>query len=365
MKISKMTSVLLAIPMPKPVGRHKDEPLSAKIMYPLIVQLTADNGLESFGLVVTGPNDRYVKSLKAIVDSLGEIMIGQDVHRWAAAWQKLCDATRHMANSGYGMLAVAAIDTALWSMRAKEHEIPLGYLLGGFRERVPVYASHRLFRNWTIDELQKDSALLVEQGFRAMKMRMGDEPFGVEIERLKAVREAVGKNVDIMIDVNSTWTVSETIKIGRKIEKYDVYWLEDPLATDDPDQLAQVANALDIPIVAGESHSGKYEFRELIDKHSADILQVDMQAVGGITGWMKVAAMAEAWNIPVASHLFHEFSLHLVAAVPNGLVVEYMPWWDVIYKVPPRVKDGYMEIPNLPGIGLELDPDVLKKYELK
>ena len=365
MKISKMKSVLLSIPMPKPVGYHKGEPKSTKTMYPLIVQLTADNGLEAFGMAVTGPNDRYVKSLKLIVDSLGEIIIGQDVHCWAKAWQKLCNATRHMANSGYGKYAVAAIDTALWSMRAKEQEIPLGHLLGGFRDRVPAYASHRLFRNWTLDELQRDAALLVEQGFRAMKMRMGDEPFDVEIERLKAVREAVGKNVDIMIDVNSTWTVSEAIRIGRKIEKYDAYWVEDPLASDDPNQLAQVANALDVSIIAGESYSTQYDFRQLIDKHSADILQVDLQSVGGITGWMKVAAMAEAWNLPVASHLFHDFSVHLISAVPNGLIVEYMPWWDVIYQKPPQVKDGYMEIPNIPGLGLELDPDALKKYKLE
>ena len=194
---------------------------------------------------------------------------------------------------------------------------------------------------------------------------MGDKPFKVELERLKAVREAVGEDIDIMIDVNWAWTVTDTIRIGREIERYHVYWIEDPLASDDPDQLAQVARALDTPIVEGETYCTKYDFRHLIEKGAADILIVDLQRVGGITEWIKVATMAQAWNLPVASHIFHDFSMHLVAAIPNGLIVEYMPWWDVIYQVPPQVKDGYIEIPKIPGLGLELDREALKKYELK
>ena len=362
MKISKMRNVVLSIPLAKPFGSSK-RPLIEKIN-PVIVQLTADNGIEAFGLAFAF-DDRQVKSLKASVEDLEEIIIGQDVFRWAEAWQKLYDGTRHMGHHGYGIYALAAIDTALWVLRAKVLGMPLSHLLGGFRERVPAYASHLLFNNWSLDELQKDAALLVEKGFRAIKLKMGDKPFKVELDRLKAVREAVGKDVDIMIDVNWGWTVTDTIRMGREIERYNVYWLEDPLASDDPDQLAQVAKALDIPIADGETYCTKYDFRQLIDKRAADILIVDLQRVGGITEWMKVAAMAEAWNIPVVNHLFHDFSLHLVAAVPNGLIVEYMPWWDVIYQTPRQVKDGYMEIDPVPGLGLELDPEALKKYELK
>ncbi|MFC1989984.1 mandelate racemase/muconate lactonizing enzyme family protein [Chloroflexota bacterium] len=362
MKISEMRTVALSIPFNKPfMGPRQQQREKTNLV---IVQLTADNGLEAFGLA-SSSNDRQVKSLKASIEDLKEIIIGQDVFRWAEAWQKLYDATRHMGHSGYGIYALSAIDTALWVLRAKALGMPLSHLLGGFREQVPAYASHLLFRNWSLDELQKDAVLLVDQGFRTMKMNMGDKPFDVELERLKAVREAVGKDINIMIDVNWAWTVADTIRIGRKIEKYDVYWIEDPLSSDDPDQLAQLANALDVPIAAGETYCTKYGFRQLIDKQAADILIVDLQRVGGITEWMKVAAIAEAWNLPVASHVFHDISMHLVAAVPNGLIVEYMPWWDVIYQTPPKVKDGYMEIPSAPGLGLELDPEALKKYEFK
>jgi L-alanine-DL-glutamate epimerase-like enolase superfamily enzyme len=330
----------------------------------VIAQLTTDDGLEAFGLAFAW-NDRRIKSLRASFEDLSDIVIGQDIFRWAEAWQKLYDGSRHMGHHGYGIYALGAIDTALWGLRAKALGMPLAHLLGGFRERVPAYASYLLFRNWSLDELQRDAAFLVERGFRAVKMNMGDKPFEVELERLKAVREAVGKDIDIMIDVNWGWTVNDTIRIGRELDRHNVYWLEDPLASDDPDQLAQVAQALDTPLADGETYCTRYEFRQLVEKKAADILIIDLQRVGGISEWMRIATLAESWNIPVASHLFHDVSVHLVAAIPNGLIVEYMPWWDAIYQEPPQVKDGYMEIPQVPGVGLELDQEALKKYELK
>jgi len=362
MKICKMESFILSIPLDRPFQGGRQQPRER--INPVIVKLTVDDGIDAFGLAFAW-NDRQVKSLKASIDDLEYLIIGQDVFRWAEAWQRLYSGTRHMGHHGYGMYARAAIDTALWVLRAKALEMPLAHLLGGFRERVPAYASHLLFRNWSIDELQRDAASLVEQGFRTIKMNMGDKPFKTEIERLKAVREVVGEDIDILIDVNWAWTVAETIKIGREIERYQAYWIEDPLDSDDPDQLFQVSQALDVPIAAGETYCTKYEFRNLIEKRAADILIIDLQRVGGVTEWLKIATMAEAWNLPVASHLFHDFSMHLIAAIPNGLFVEYMPWWDVIYQEPPQVKDGYLEIPKVAGLGFELDPEALQKYELK
>ena len=229
---------------------------------------------------------------------------------------------------------------------------------------MPVYASHLLWRDWSLDRLQKDARALVESGFRAVKMNMGDKPAKVEVERIKAVREAVGEDVDIMVDVTWSWTVSQAIQIGRQLERYNLYWLEDPIPTNDIDGLAQIANALDVPITTGENLSTIYNFRPLLERKAVDIVMIDLQFVGGITEWMKVATMAQAWNMPVVSHLFNEFSPHLIASIPNGLITEYMPWWDVIYQEPPQVKDGYIKIPNKPGLGWELDLAVIKKYKL-
>ncbi len=362
MKVSQMKTVALSIPMEHPFVAPTGA-MFARIN-PVIVQLTMDEGLEGFGICFANMDTR-VKSLKAIVDDLGPVVVGQDILRSNEAWQKLWMATANMGHQGYPIYALSAIDSALWMLRAKALNIPLATLLGGFREKVPAYASYVLWRNWTIDQLQKDAADLVKLGFKQMKMRMGIYPFSVELERYKAVREAVGKDVSIMIDVNWAHTVTDAIRLGKLLEDQGVYWFEDPVASDDPEQIAQVAAALDMPVVVGETYCTKYAFRTLLEKKSADIIMIDLQRVGGITEWIRVANMCQAWNIPVASHLFPDFSLHLIAAIPNGLVMEYMPWWDKIYKEPYRVKDGFIEVPKVPGIGLELDTAALKKYEMK
>jgi L-talarate/galactarate dehydratase len=250
-------------------------------------------------------------------------------------------------------------------LRSKALDVPLSKLLGGYRERVPAYASHLLFCNWSIDDLKRDASALKNQGFRMMKMNMGDRPFKAELKRLKAVREVVGDEVDILVDINWAWDLSEAIKRGKQLAEHNVFWMEDPLASEDPQQLAILVDRLDIPIAVGETFSTQKGFRNLIENRAADVLIIDIQRVGGITEWIRVANMAQAWNIPVANHLFHDFSIHLVAAVPNSLGVEYMPWWDKIYINPPRVNDGHLDVPKSPGLGLELNPDALEEFKFE
>jgi L-alanine-DL-glutamate epimerase-like enolase superfamily enzyme len=360
MKVTDLVSTPLSVPLKWPFKNG----FAVDRANPVIVQLFTDEGLEGIGLAFTW-NDQRVKSLKACIDDLKETVVGQDIFRWAEAWQKLWNDTKFMGHQGYPIYALSAIDTALWDLRAKAAGMPVARLLGGYRDEVPVYASHLLFRNWSIDELQKDAASLVEQGFRAMKMNMGDKPFQAELERLKAVREAVGDDIDIMVDVNWVWTVPQAIQMGRELEKYHVYWLEDPLTSNDPADWALVTSALDMRVAGGETLSSKHDFRRVFENKALDVLMPDLQRVGGVTEWMKVATMAEAWNLPVASHIFHEFSAHMVAAIPNGLIVEYMPWWEFIYQEPLPLKDGYIRIPDKPGFGLELDPDIVQKYAMK
>jgi L-alanine-DL-glutamate epimerase-like enolase superfamily enzyme len=362
MKIVQAYSTALSIPLERPMYVGNKSHLFSRFN-PVVVQLMTDEGIDGFGIAFA-EEDKRVKTLKMAIDEVSEVIIGQDVFRWAEAWQKLFEATAHMGHRGYGIYALSAIDSALWVIQAKALGMPLSRLLGGYREKVPAYASHMLFRNWSLDQLQKDAALLVDQGFRCMKMNMGDKPLSAEVERFKAIREAVGGDIEIMIDANWSWTVPEAIKMGRALEPYDVKWIEDPVASDDAEDLRQVASALSIPIAAGETYCTKYEFLGLLEKRAAHMLIIDLQRVGGITEWMKVAAMAEAWKIPVSSHLFDEFSAHLVAAVPNGYMVEYMPWWDVLYQEPPRVQDGFISILERSGLGCELDPEALKKYEM-
>jgi L-alanine-DL-glutamate epimerase-like enolase superfamily enzyme len=368
-KVIKLHTVALSIPMNLRKGFGKTG--NPKIN-PVIVQLTADDGLVGFGLAYAF-NDFQVKSLKASIDDLEEIVVGQEISRWAANWHELHAALKHAGQwGGYGLNAIAAIDVALWDLRAQAMRMPLARVLGGFRDRVPAYASNSLQTFKSIDELQETAASLVKDGFRAMKMRMGEGlSHNDNVERFKAIREAVGEYIDIMVEGHWSWTVSEAIRMARALEPYNPYWLEDPIgihqgeiSMEDTDALAQVAAAVDVPVAAGETFSTKYGFRRILEKKAVDIAIVDILRAGGITEWMKIAALAEAFNLPVASHCLHDFSRHLVAAIPNGLIVEYMPWWDIIYREPPQIINGDFVISNKPGIGLELDPTVIEKYKI-
>ena len=359
MRVTDLKTIPLSIPMERPfVSINPRDRIN-----PIIVQLFTGDGAEGIGLAFTW-NDRQVAALNSAIEDLKDIVVGQDILRHEQGWQKLWKATRFMGHTGYAISAFSAIDMALWDLKAKALSVPVAHLLGGYRDEVPVYASHKLFRQWSLEELQKDANDLVQKGFTALKMNLGDKRPDEEVKRVRTVRETVGDSADIFIDVNWAWTPTQTIQMARKLEPYNIYWIEDPLDSEDPDDLAKVADALDTPIAIGETFSTKKGFRPLLEKKSGDILIVDIQRVGGVTEFMKVAAMAQAWHRPVASHIFHEFSIHLIAAIPNGLIVEYMPWWEIIYENPPQAVDGSMTLSKDPGWGLTLNRAALKEYAL-
>ncbi len=359
MKITGFETTALSVPVTESfVGSVKFECFN-----PVVVELFTDEGLRAHGLAMVF-NNFHVKLLNDCIDSLAEVVVGADLERWAQNWERLWKLGARIGSNGLGVMALSAVDMALWNLRAKSLEMPLAKLLGGFRDEVPVYASNYLWRDRSIDELQKEAASLVEQGFKAIKMRMGWKPKNEEVKRLAAVREAVGPDIDIMVDVLWVWTVYESIVFGREMEKQGVYWLEDPIPTHDVAGLSEIARALDMPLVVGENIAHKRGFRQLFEERATDIAMIDVQAVGGVTEWMKVAAMAEAYNLPVVSHLFDEFSVHLVAAIPNGIWTEHMPWWEAVYENPPQPKNGWITVPDVPGIGYELDRDAMRRMKM-
>jgi L-alanine-DL-glutamate epimerase-like enolase superfamily enzyme len=183
-----------------------------------------------------------------------------------------------------------------------------------------------------------------------------------EVERIRLIRDAVGPDTTLMVDINQRWSVHEAISIGRRVEELGLAWLEDPTAHNDYQGLATIADALTTPICAGEYLYGIEPHRQTMTQHSVDIVMIDLFRVGGVTQWMKVAGMAEAFNRPVASHLLPEIHVHLVAAVPNGLVVEYMPWTWRLFDNPPMPDNGEMTVPTGAGLGLKFASDLFEKY---
>jgi L-alanine-DL-glutamate epimerase-like enolase superfamily enzyme len=176
------------------------------------------------------------------------------------------------------------------------------------------------------------------------------------------VRESIGPSIDLMCDINQRWRVEQAIDIGRRIEDVHLFWLEDVTAHDDYPGLARVSDALATPVAGGEYLYGPVPFRHMMEARSVDIVMIDLMRAGGITQWLKIAGMAEAHNLPVVSHLVPEIHVHLIAAIPNGLTVEYMPWTARLFEEVPLPENGELAVPRKPGLGLKFDEAAIKRY---
>jgi L-alanine-DL-glutamate epimerase-like enolase superfamily enzyme len=298
------------------------------------------------------------------MDLLGEIALGQQPVPLEPLLQKLQSAAAGAGPAGIATLAVSAFDLALWDLKGKLLGQSLAQMLGGLRSRVPAYASGALLRSAALDDVLKSARILVEKGFRQMKTQLGlpgKITARAEAERARLIREAVGPDIDLMCDINQRWTVNQAIDIGSRVEDVRFFWLEDVTAADDYAGLAKVADALVTPLAGGEYLYGLVPFRHMLEAGSVDIIMIDLLRVGGIGNWMKVAAMAQAFNVPVVSHLLPEVHVHLIASVPNGLTVEYMPWSFRLFDEVPVPVNGELAVPDKPGLGLEFSHE-LNRY---
>ena len=364
MKVTRVQSQIVQLPAEEPLAGGP--PFHRPFHEFVTLRIETDAGVEGIGVSFFAT--ALTATLKLAVDQLGAMVIGDDPLRIEAIGQKLRDATGGWAGpGGISTLAFSAIDMALWDIKGKALGQSLATLLGRLRERVPTYASGALLRTHPLDHVVKAAPLLVAKGFTQMKMQLalpGDTTPGSEVERAKLIREAVGPDVDLMCDINQRWSVNQAIDIGRRVEDLHLYWLEDVTAHDDYAGLARVADALVTPLAGGEYLYGITPFRHMLEARSVDIVMIDLLRVGGIANWMKVAGMAEAFNVPVVSHLFPEIHVHLVSAIPNGLTVEYMPWSFRLFEEVPAPVNGELTVPSKPGLGLAFDRDAIKYYSV-
>jgi L-alanine-DL-glutamate epimerase-like enolase superfamily enzyme len=363
MKISRIRSQILVLPQEDPLANTPEDANAARPM--VIVRLDTDGGIEGIGVTFYG--GAMTASLQRAVDDLGALTVGEDPLRIEAIIAKLRAAAGSSGPAGMFTLALSAIDIALWDIRGKALNQPLWKLLGGARQRVPTYASGALRRNLSLDEVVAAAGRLKEKGFREMKTQLalpGDTSPAKEVERMRRVREAIGPDIKLMCDINQRWRVEQAIDIGRRVEDAGVglFWLEDVTAHDDYAGLARVNAALATPICGGELVYGIVPFRHMIEARSVDYVMIDLIRVGGITQWMKVAGTAEAFNLPVVSHVIPEIHAHLVAAVPNGLTVEYMGWMLRLFEGTAALENSELVLSDRPGLGLAFREDTISRF---
>ena len=360
MKISRIVVHRLSIPLPRPVRTASHDHTHADTV---VVEMRTDAGLVGSGYCFAFGAHR-ARALAALVEDLVPLWEGRDPAaaraHFAAAWRAL----NFIGHAGAAMMALAALDTACWDLAARAAGLPLARYLGGARTRVPAYASAGLWLDYSIDELLAEAERFRAQGHRALKMRIGRPRPAEDVERVRRVREALGPDVGLLVDVNQGWDEATAIRVGRELEAFDLYWLEEPLPYQDLEGCARVAAALTVPVATGETDYGSRAIKRHLELRAADVLMPDLQRMGGVSGFLDAAALCRAWHQPVSSHLFTEASCHLLAASENGLILEHMPWWEALYTEPPTVADGHVLVPDRPGLGVDLAPAALERFRV-
>jgi L-alanine-DL-glutamate epimerase-like enolase superfamily enzyme len=358
MKITKLRTEVVHLPFSSAI---KQEGLGElRSVDCVLVYLETDVGLIGEGLVYS-INKQRLSPLYEMVRSFEPLVVGLDPEFGgtfvARAWSAIG------FHAGMAIIGMAGIDEAIFDLRAKAAGINVSHLLGVCRKAIPVYRSVGLGHDYSLDELQRAAADFVESGFRGMKMSVGKHSIEEDVARVRAVREAIGSNISLMADLNQRFTAPQAIRLGRALEQFDLAWLEEPVRYYDHAAEAAIAAALDMPIASGESEYTYRGILQMLQQRSADIVMPDLQRMGGPTGYLKAVHLAEAFNTPVSSHLSHEMSLALLAAVSNTVVLEYAPWFEALYRERLELNsEGHAVVPDAPGWGFSLDPNAVKCY---
>ncbi len=290
-----------------------------------------------------------------IVRSLAPALIGRDADAIEAIWRDLLFQTHATSVGAVTSLALAAIDTALWDLRCRRSGQPLHRAAGGAREEIPLYSTEGGWLHLSTEELVADAVAMQAQGFLGAKIKIGRPHLSEDAERLAAVRRAVGPAFEIMTDANQGFPLSEALRRARVLEEQGVAWFEEPLPADDLQGHARLAASTSVPIAVGESLYSLGQFKDYLTAGACSIVQVDVARIGGITPWLKVAHLAEAFNLLVCPHFLMELHVSLVCAVPNTRWLEYIPQLDDLTESGMTIAGGKARPSDDPGLGIAWD----------
>jgi L-alanine-DL-glutamate epimerase-like enolase superfamily enzyme len=319
-----------------------------------MVRITCADGAVGVGYTYTiGTGGSSVVAL--LRDHLAPRLIGRDAAEIERLWKELLFHTHATAVGAITALALAAIDTALWDLKARRAGLPLWVAAGGAQPQVAVYTTEGGGLHHSVEQLVDETQTAKAQGFKGAKLKVGKPSIAEDCARLGKVRAAVGDAFELMVDANQAFTVAEARRRAHAYAPFMLAWLEEPLPAEDLAGHGELAAAATMPIAVGESIYHPSHFREYLERGACSIVQVDCARIGGITPWLKVAHLAEAFNVPVCPHFLMELHVSLTAAVPNGAWVEYIPQLDSITSSRMQIRDGHAVPPSTPGLGIEWD----------
>ena len=319
-----------------------------------IVRITDSDGAVGTGYTYTigtgGPS-----IMKLIELTLAPALIGREALEIERIWRDLLFLTHATTVGAITSLALAAIDTALWDLKCRRMNEPLHRMAGGAQARVPLYTTEGGWLHIETSALVDDALQAKAKGFGGSKIKIGRPHVSEDVARLEAVRNAVGPAFEIMTDCNQRFTVDEAIRRARCLTPIDIAWIEEPLTADDLMGHVRLSQSTTLPVAVGESLYSHLHFREYLQQGACSIVQADVARIGGITPWLKVAHLAECFNVPICPHFLMELHVSLCAAVPNARWVEYIPQLDTLTTAPMRIEDGHAIPSDEPGLGIAWD----------
>jgi L-alanine-DL-glutamate epimerase-like enolase superfamily enzyme len=350
----------LAMPLEEPIrsGIHEIAGI-----HTMVVELRG-GGARGIGFAFAfSPNE--TRAMAALGEDLAATVLGAPERGVRAHWGAMWDHLNFIGHEGAGVMAMAAIDTALWDLTGRLAGLPLYRLLGAAEPATTAYAAGG-WLSWPLERVIEEALAFAEAGYRAYKMRVGSPDWRADVERVLAVRSALPAGVGLMIDVNQAWGVEESLAAGERLEELGLLWIEEPVDAQDMAGQARLARELRTPVAAGETLWGRRGFKQLLEAGGVDVAQLDLMRCGGITPFLSIAALVEASGAPVTSHLFTPISAHLMASLPRAYMAEHLPsWFDPLFLEPVRILEGSLLPSEEPGLGLTLDPAALERWEVR
>lgn len=329
-------------------GRQK--PMTEVVF--LFAEITTEQGHSGIGFSYSkraGGPAQY-----AHAKEVAEGIIGEDPNDIGRIYTKLLWAGASVGRSGVATQALAAIDIALYDLKAKRAGLPLAKLLGSYRDSVQTYNTSGGFLNATLEEVKERATQSIEEGIGGIKIKVGLPDSKEDLRRVAGVREHIGWDVPLMVDANQQWDRATALRMGRQLEEFNLIWIEEPLDAYDFEGHAHLAQVLDTPIATGEMLASVAEHKGLINANSCDIIQPDAPRVGGISQFLRLAALADERGLGLAPHFAMEIHLHLAAAYPREPWVEHFDWLDPLFEERLETKNGRMIVPDRPGLGVTL-----------
>ncbi len=365
MKVTRVSAEVYAKPHDPPITNGKYTYTHSKNV---VVRIQTDEGIEGVGICggLGLPSGRDV--LVTVVENMSEAVIGEDPFNVERIWDRLYQP-KIFGRKGLTTRALSAIDIALWDVIARAVGQPLYRLLGGYTDEVRAYIAGGYYAEGKgIPELRDEMLGYVEQGATAVKMKIGAVSLREDERRVAAVRDAIGDEVDLLVDANNAYVTADAVRMARILESYDAFWFEEPVSPDNMRGSAAVANSSSVPVAAGENEYTRWGFRELFESDAVRIANPDAMVLGGITEYRRIAALASAHEIPIAPHGLQEIHIHLLAAFPFPLILEYYNpnvagLNEVMFHEKLELTDrGTVMLPQGPGLGVEFNWEALKQY---